>query len=311
MKTVITLALGVMTCGFLIAAATDPKPVDANAKPKAFKSVETKDLHNAHVVTDKLISGAAPENEQAFKDLQALGVKTVISVDGAKPDAELAAKYGMRYIHLPIGYDDVPDERARELAKAIIEMPGPVYVHCHHGKHRSAAAVAVACVMTGDIKPEQAESVLQTFGTGANYTGLWKAARAARPVDLATLKALNVAFTDHVKISDLAESMVHVDHRFDNLKLSQKIGWKLPADHPDIDPPHEALQLQEHFYEIARLDDAADRPADFRKWLAESDAASRELHAALKQSPINLETANAAFTRVNQSCTACHKAYRD
>ncbi|MBC8107779.1 MAG: cytochrome c [Anaerolineae bacterium] len=292
--------------------AQDASPPLSGTSGKAFRAVEDqKHLHNAYIVTDQVISGAQPDDDAAFQALRDLGVKTIISVDGAKPNAELAHRYGMRYIHLPIGYDDVPAERGKEIAKAIEEMPGPIYVHCHHGKHRSAAAVAVACVMSGQLKPEQAESVLKTFGTGANYTGLWKAARDARPVGQQSLKSLDVTYVEYTKLSELAASMVAVDQRFDHLKLAQKNGWRAPADHPDIDPPHEALQMQEHFHEMGRLDEIASRPADFRKWLVESDDASRSLHEALKASPISVQAADAAFNRVNTSCTACHKAYRD
>src|SRR3712207_7739670 len=62
---------------------------------------------------------------------------TVISVDGARPDVELARKYGLRYVHLPIGYDDVTENEGRAIAKAITELPGPFYIHCHHGDRKS------------------------------------------------------------------------------------------------------------------------------------------------------------------------------
>ena len=103
-------------------------------------------LPNAYRLHPRVISGGQPEGEQAFARLKELGVKTVISVDGARPEVELARKYGLRYVHLPHGYDGVPDERASELAKAVRDLPGPVYIHCHHGKHRSPAAATVACV---------------------------------------------------------------------------------------------------------------------------------------------------------------------
>src|SRR5687768_16523197 len=62
-------------------------------------------LHNGHVVTAKVISGAQPEGEASFRALGELGVKTIISVDGAQPDVAGAKQFGMRYVHLPIGYD--------------------------------------------------------------------------------------------------------------------------------------------------------------------------------------------------------------
>ena len=82
-------------------------------------------------------------------------------------------------------------------------------------------------------------------------------------------------------------------------------------DHPDIDPPHEALQLQEHFHEIGRLEAVKDRLDDFRKMLSESDEASRDLHEALYARPLDTGRATTAFNRIAASCTACHEAYRD
>src|SRR5947209_839442 len=68
-------------------------------------SVEAPGLHNVFRLTDKLYSGSSPDGDEGFASLQRLGVKTVISVDGARPDVERAHQFGMRYIHLPIGYD--------------------------------------------------------------------------------------------------------------------------------------------------------------------------------------------------------------
>src|SRR5436189_6043349 len=76
-------------------------------------------LPNAYQIHPHVISGGLPDGEDAFRELAALGVKTIISVDGAKPDVPLAEKYGLRYVHLPHGYGGVPDDRVKELAKAV------------------------------------------------------------------------------------------------------------------------------------------------------------------------------------------------
>jgi protein tyrosine phosphatase (PTP) superfamily phosphohydrolase (DUF442 family) len=268
-------------------------------------------LHNGHYVTDKVLSGAQPEGEASFKELQRLGVKTVISVDGAAPDVEGAKKYGMEYVHLPITYASVTPEQGRAIAKAIAEKPGAVYVHCHHGKHRSAAAVAVACVYDGLIAPEQAEGVLKTFGTGDNYTGLWKAARDARPLDPNEIKQYQVEFVGRAKIGDMAEAMVHVDERFDHIKEIQKAGWQAPKDHPDIDPPHEALQLQELIHEMLRTDSKHAKDPTFRAQIEKADASAKGLHAALLERPVDTAKAETAFKAMSASCASCHKKYRD
>ena len=294
--------------------ATQPAPVIVRSSPtsKPFAPIANQhDLHNAHVVTDKLISGAQPEGERSFAVLRELGVKTVISVDGAKPDVATAKRFGMRYVHLPIGYDGVDDAEGRAIAKAVAELPGPIYLHCHHGRHRSAAAVAVACVNNGMLKPEQAEDVLRTFGTGENYKGLWKAAREAKRLDDKELAALQIDWVETAKIPELADAMVRVDFHWEHLKAVQKSGWRAPADHPDLDPAHEALQVQEHFHEIGRAGDAQSRPAAYRELLTASESSAAKLREALSAKPIDAKAADASFKQASVSCTSCHKGFRD
>ncbi len=137
-------------------------------------------LPNAIRVTASLYSGGLPEGDNAFAELQSLGVRTVISVDGAAPDIETARKHGLRYIHLPHGYDGVPEARGLELAKAINEIEGPIYIHCHHGKHRSPAATAVACIVSGRISNIDGKALLELAGTNPNYRGLWSRSRAPK-----------------------------------------------------------------------------------------------------------------------------------
>jgi protein tyrosine phosphatase (PTP) superfamily phosphohydrolase (DUF442 family) len=289
----------------------------APTSPPAFPPLPTSALDNARYVTDKVLAGAQPEGDAGFAALKRMGVKTIISVDGAKPDIERAHRFGLRYVHLPIGYDDVSPEEGRAIARAIDEVEGPVYVHCHHGQHRSAAAVAVACVMNGRLRPEQAESVLRTFGTGENYKGLWASARDARPLPPAELAAVRVAYRETAPIPPLAEAMVEIDQTLDRLKLAEKAGWRSPEQHPDVDPPHEALQLVERLREVSRTHDVSDKPEAFRKLLGASEASAQALQDSLTQwsrsgaacaPPTSLA---GAMKSVNASCTACHNLFRD
>ena len=98
------------------------------------------------------------------------------------------------------GYDGIPQERARELAKAVRDLEGPIYIHCHHGKHRSPAAATVACVSAGLIEPSAALSVLRTAGTSENYRGLYRSAESARKLDDALLDALQAEFPETAKL---------------------------------------------------------------------------------------------------------------
>ena len=66
---------------------------------------------NAVTYHDGYVSGSVPEGDAGFDTLAAMGVKTIISVDGAVPEVERATVRGMRYIHLPIGYNGVDEKR--------------------------------------------------------------------------------------------------------------------------------------------------------------------------------------------------------
>lgn len=288
---------------------------DAAREPK---KIENEHLHNAFEITSKVLSGAQPEDAAAFEELKKLGVQTIISVDGATPDAKQAKEYGLTYIHLPIGYDGVPKDRAQELAKAVLEKPGKIYVHCHHGKHRGPAAAAVALCVAGELTNDQALTVLKVAHTGENYKGLWASAREAQKADPETLKALQVAYVEAAKIPPLAETMVNIDLTHERLEDVKKAGWRTPKDHPDLDPPHEALQMKEHFRELQRADDVKARPDDFKKWLKETEDAAESLETVLRdwkekqkgegEAP---KAADEAFSRINRNCSACHNVYRN
>lgn len=313
-RRMLVASLLLIACG-----CNKPEPAPAQAgsdtpapaiKP-AFAPIGAAYLHNAHRINDKVISGAQPEGEESFKELAGLGVRTIVSVDGAQPDVELARKYGMKYVHVPTRYNGVTTEQGQAVAKALMDMPGSVYVHCHHGKHRSAAAAAVACVVNGMLPPEKAESVLQTFGTGANYTGLWKAAREARPMDAQALKDLKVDLVEARKLPAIARAMVTIDEHWDALKLIQKAGWKTPTDHPDLDPAHEALQVHELLRDLRRTEETRTQPEKFQQMLAANEEQVGALHKLLKAGGAEKGALDAAMKTASGSCTACHQAYRD
>jgi protein tyrosine phosphatase (PTP) superfamily phosphohydrolase (DUF442 family) len=276
--------------------------------------VEKEHLPNAFRLHERVISGGQPEGDAGFRELSELGVKTVISVDGARPDVELAKRHGLRYVHLPHGYDGVPAERARELAKAVRDLPGPVYIHCHHGKHRSPAAATVACVGAGLLPAEDALAVLQTAGTSRNYRGLYESAERAQQFEAELLDALQAELPESVQPPPMAAAMVEIEHAHDHLLAIEQSGWRTPADHPDLDPPHEALLLREHFTELLRTDAAQQQPAEFQEMLRQGERDAAELEAGLRAQAADQEPSPqlaASLARITSNCKSCHRKYRD
>jgi protein tyrosine phosphatase (PTP) superfamily phosphohydrolase (DUF442 family)/cytochrome c556 len=313
--------LGLGAVVLLVCCGLAVLPMPASGRPQqqpqpGGEPLDMPGLHNVIFVSKSLFSGGVPEGDAGFASLARLGIKTIISVDGAKPDVERAKKAGMRYVHLPIGYDGIIQDQALALAKAVRDLPGPVFIHCHHGKHRSpAAAAAVQMCLDPDCTVSRAVEIMKRAGTDPHYTGLYAVPSVLKRPAPDELNAFQHEFPAIAKISALAEVMVQIDKHWEHLTLIRSQGWKAPRDHADLDPPHEALQLLEQFREMARLDAVKKRSADFKAMLTDAEKAAQELESALRASPkigeANPQPAEKAFQRSRALCTQCHTAYRD
>jgi len=308
----VALVLVFASQGSLIDAIGDPSSLpNPGGKP-----IDLPGLPNVIHVSDKLYSGGSPDGDAGFESLRKLGIKTIISVDGARPDLVRAKKVAMRYVHLPIGYDGVSQEQALKLAKAVRDLPGPIYLHCHHGKHRSpGAAAAIQMCLDDKCTVAQAVEIMKRAGTDPRYAGLYAAPKELRRPAANELAQLKVEFPEAAEIPALAKTMVHIDQHWEHLTFIKKAGWKVPKDHPDLDPPHEALQLMEHYREMARLPSVQKQPTDFKTWLADGEHAARELEVALrkaaKEKATKYDAVEMAFQRLRMACVQCHAKYRD
>jgi hypothetical protein len=230
-------------------------------------------------------------------------------VDGAKPDAEAARRHGLRYIHLPFGYDGVPANRVAELAKAAGHDSSPVYVHCHHGLYRGPTAVAIICEATANWTTNQAQAWMRDAGTASEYAGLYRSAATFKKPTPEQLAAVN-DLPEVTKSSSVVEAMVGIDEHFSRLKLSQKANWTTPAGHADITPEHEAMLLWEQLRELDRSNDTASRSADYRAKLGNAE----EAVGSLRQTFLEVgtpATIDQSFARVGAMCSDCHKRYRN
>lgn len=274
--------------------------------------LEAAHLPNAWRLHPQVISGGVPQGDDGFRQLARLGVKTLISVDGARPDVAAAARHRLRYVHLPHGYDGVPTERARQLAKAVRDLPGPVYIHCHHGRHRSPAAAVVGCVGAGLLPADAAPSVLAAAGTSPHYHGLRASALSARPIAPAQLDALRVNFQPAVAVPPLAKAMVEIEILHDRLLALEESRWQHEPGRPEAAPAHVALLLREQFVELRRTEDAAGRGDQFNRLLGEGEAAARRLERSLaSRGASSVGEAAAALRAISDNCTACHRGHRD
>lgn len=282
-------------------------PTLADTKPREYPG-----LHNAVAYHDGYISGSVPEGEKGFASLQAMGIKTIISVDGMVPEVELAKKYGLRYIHLPIGYNGFDETRKKEIARASRDAltEGPVYIHCHHGKHRSAGAAAAAASTLGWLTPDEGVSRMKVSGTAAAYTGLFACARAATPLDQVVIDAVPANFPAISRPSGFVQGMVDADEALEHLTAIEKAGWKAPADHPDLVPVNEAGRLADILRILAESDRSTKHVPDFAEFLRKNSGQAQQLEDALAAGKDNT-LLNTLLKAVNTSCKECHIKHRN
>jgi protein tyrosine phosphatase (PTP) superfamily phosphohydrolase (DUF442 family) len=255
----------------------------------------------AYEIRNDLFAGAQPQGDEAFEALAALGVKTIVSVDGARPDTEAAARHGMAYIHLPFGYDGIPRQRMIELAGLPEHARGPFYIHCHHGKHRGPAAAAIVCLATGLWDKDQAVAWLHQARTSPDYAGLYEAVNQWTP-PTAEEKSRPPVYPETTRVPDLVERMVAIDTLWDKLKTAPPAASEASAGN--------AVLLREEFRESLRLVEEPARPPGYQAGMREAEAAAEALHDWLKQ-PGSAREWEARVQRVATSCKDCHRAYRN
>jgi hypothetical protein len=228
----------------------------------------------------------------------------------------------MRYVHIPIGYDSIPAEKQLLLSQTIAQMPKPIFVHCHHGKHRGPATAAIMARFGLGTSAADATLFMQQAGTSPDYSGLYESVSRFAAPDPKTVAELKSPLPETVDVSTMVDLMVEIDTRMDNLKAWSSIALEpkqgLAGTRSGIDPIQEAIQLRELVRDSARLPECRDRPAaftghfsqletDLTRWV-DSLKAQKDLNqlppAAQKNLAIILKSAAG-------QCTGCHRSYRD
>jgi len=307
---------------------------DNSGANSPFVLLPTKFLPNVVRLHQDVYSGGLPDGSDAFSELRSLGIQTIISVDGITPDVVLAESHQMRYIHLPHSYDSISESRVLEIAKAIRELPKPIYIHCHHGRHRSPAAASAACVAAGTIDTKDAVAVLELAGTGKNYIGLRATVASARFDPHRDWSLVKANFQPVSPVSTIIASMVAMDQTFHRIESFIRI----VNAHSDVSVSpfsHDLLLLREAYVELHRdpmtIEDHAFatflkdgiRSIEAMETLClelqnEQTRSSSETSASLTVlTPGNSlnkslrDSLSGSLTSMKDNCIACHQVYRD
>ena len=103
-------------------------------------------IKNFGSINENFFRGAQPK-DQDYKDLAAMGVKTVINLRiDERSDEKLAVEgAGMKYVFIGMRDDKRPaDEQVQEFLKVANDPANqPIYVHCIGGRHRTGLMTAI------------------------------------------------------------------------------------------------------------------------------------------------------------------------
>ncbi|MEG2961401.1 MAG: dual specificity protein phosphatase family protein [Janthinobacterium sp.] len=130
-------------------------------------------VSNLHQVTPVLYRSARLDSRDVAQ-LQALGVKTVISLRSFHSDTQVLEGSGIRAVRIPINTWAIRDKHVIDTMRSIraAEQHGPVLLHCLHGADRTGMMAAMYRMLYQGWPREKAIDELKNGGYG--YHAVWK-----------------------------------------------------------------------------------------------------------------------------------------
>ena len=257
-------------------------------------------------VDETLSCGPAPGNRIRLQDLADMGIRTIISVDAVQPDIEASTNLGMRYVHLPLGYEEIGDRKSMLIAKAVRDLPGPIYIHCHKGIHRAPAAAAQAMVTLGRLDPAAASRIMEKAGTSRNYPGLWASVANARKAMPSQLDDIDDGMLpERAKTSSFAQGMGLADRHLLALERMARNQWQADQAHPDLSAVAEAGALTDLMRSLPQTRQGKRHEHAF----SVIAAASHQLELALRYG--RDDSAQLVLEQIATSCRSCHQSSRN
>ena len=148
--------------GILVLAAGAPAQEQATTNAG---SVNVR-IKNFGQMDGRFYRGAQPKKND-YKDLAALGIKTIIDLrQDPEPDAQsVVESLGMKYVNIPMIEKKYPTPEATEAFLKTVNDPetGKFFVHCAGGRHRTGAMGAVYRFQFYDWDFDQAYKEMKNF----------------------------------------------------------------------------------------------------------------------------------------------------
>ncbi|MEC8557267.1 MAG: hypothetical protein VXZ82_19870 [Planctomycetota bacterium] len=297
MPAVAVLLASIISSVLLFAQDEKKQSTESDSAPANFLDINEKlDLE----LDKQIYSGGEPAEHRHFRWLAGQGIKTIVSVDGIAPNLKLAQAYGLRYVHIPLTYSGISRDSGLAMLRVLKEMPGPIYVHCHHGQHRAPAAVAYMLRAGESVSQHEALEILFRGGTSKEYRGLWADVRNAKK---RTENEKLPEIKGTAAVPDFAKRMATLSRSFEKLK---KV-----SDGQARQRSYNALLLSDDFRELERSSFAKQHGGDFRALLNFSTKLSAQLHQASRAASFDEKKFGDLMNELAQNCSRCHEQFRN
>ncbi len=107
------------------------------------KSIKKPGLQNLYQVSEDLYRGAQPD-EEGFRQLEAMGIQTVVNLHAWHADLDMMKDTNLRYEHIPMTVLNPKDDDVVRFLQIVTDKKRtPVFVHCEHGSDRTGTLVAI------------------------------------------------------------------------------------------------------------------------------------------------------------------------
>lgn len=136
------------------------------------KSIELPGLPNFYKVSKDLYRGAQPTAE-GMKELEKLGIKTVINLRAMHSDRDEIKGTTLAYEHINITTLNIEDKHVIHFLQIVTDPNRtPVFVHCQHGSDRTGTMCAVYRIIIQDWSKDEAIEEMTKGGFG--YHSIWQ-----------------------------------------------------------------------------------------------------------------------------------------
>jgi len=162
MQPIVILAVLFLAGGLLAAEKTPqkaPRP-DRWAKP-----VTAEYVRNLYQLDENVYRSAQP-TRKGFQELQARGIRNVLSLRDHHSDEEEAQDTVISLYRVKMEAGDITDEKVIEALRIIKKAEGPILIHCWHGSDRTGLISALYRIVFQDWSKKDAIDELTRGGYG-------------------------------------------------------------------------------------------------------------------------------------------------